>query len=163
MHQLGCVLLHTGGCHQQIIWSVMISSMHGSIWLLPFPLPQGKPRDKSSPLVPGVRNCLKQFFPGDIKRVRQINENIFSLILRRTCKYVSFLGRFNLHKWLRTSRLRILKGKRRNLSEIGWRRLTYQYLSLYLKACFKISKRMYVWCLFEWIFLRKNERNIPSA
>ena len=26
--------------------------------------------------------------------MRQINENIFSLILRSTCKYVSFLARF---------------------------------------------------------------------
>ena len=115
-----------------------ISAMHGSIWLLPFPPPPGKPRDKSSPSAPGVRYCLKQFFPGDIKRVRKI-KNIFSLILRSTCHFSR-----GLDKWLRTSRLRIFKGKPRNLSEIDWRRITYiyQYLSLYLKACFKISKRM---------------------
>ena len=39
-------------------------------------------------------------------------------------KYVLFLARFT--RWPRTSRLRIFKGTRRNLSESGWRGITYQ-------------------------------------
>ena len=39
-------------------------------------------------------------------------------------KYVSFLARFT--RWLPTSRLRTLKEKRRDLSESGWRGITYQ-------------------------------------
>ena len=39
-------------------------------------------------------------------------------------QYVSFLVLFT--RWLRTSRLRIFKEKRRNFSESGWRGITYQ-------------------------------------
>ena len=39
-------------------------------------------------------------------------------------QYVSFLVLFT--QWLRTSRLRIFKEKRRNFSESGWRGITYQ-------------------------------------
>ena len=55
-------------------------------------------------------------------------------------KYVIFLARFT--RWLRTSRLRIFKGKRRNWSESGWRGITYQNKSLSLKVCFETNVRM---------------------
>ena len=41
--------------------------------------PPGNPRDKSSPLGPGVANCLKRFCPGG-REVGQI-ENNFSFFL----------------------------------------------------------------------------------
>ena len=51
--------------------------MHGSI--LPLTIP---PRDKSSPLGPGVGNCLKRFCPGG-RGAGQI-ENNFLFFLRST-------------------------------------------------------------------------------
>lgn len=112
--------------------------MHGSIW--PVTSPPGNPRDQSSP---GVENCLKRSCPYG-KGVGQI-KNMFSLILWSTM-YVLFRTRFA--QWLQTSRLRML--------------ITYQYLSLYFKVCFKISNECaQLWCICEWIiFLQKNEGNI---
>ena len=40
------------------------SIMHGSILPVAIPPPPGQPRDKSSPSVPGVGNCLKPSCPG---------------------------------------------------------------------------------------------------
>ena len=45
-------------------------------------------------------------------------------LLSGFAKYVLFLARFT--RWLRTSRLRLFKEKRSNLSERGWRGITYQ-------------------------------------
>jgi len=46
------------------------------------PSPPGNPRDKSSPLSPGVGNCLKRFCPGG-RGAGQIGNN-FSFFLRST-------------------------------------------------------------------------------
>ena len=119
-----------------ILWLCMVQFD----WL---PSLLGNPRDNSSPSGLGVRNCLKWFGPGG-RGVGQI-KNMFSLILWSTM-YVLFRTRFA--QWLQTSRLRML--------------ITYQYLSLYFKVCFKISNECaQLWCICEWIiFLQKNEGNI---
>ena len=69
--------------------------MHGSIWPVtippPPPPPSGNPQDKSSPLGPGMGNCLKQSCPRGT-RVEQIKNN-FSLILQITCYFSCGLHR----------------------------------------------------------------------
>ena len=92
------------------------------------PSPPGNPRNKFSPSGTGVGNCLKRSCP---RAGGGANE-------KYVAKCVSFFALFV--RWLQTSRLRMFKGKRRNLSERGWRGITYQHLTLYLKVCFKISK-----------------------
>ena len=70
-------------------------------------------------------------------------------------KYVLFLAQYA--RWLRTLRLRIFKGKCWNLLESGWRRITYQYLSLNLKVCFKTSNECVYDACTNGFFLQINE------
>ena len=63
--------------------------MHGSTWpatTSPHPPPPDNSQDKSSPLGPGVGNCLKQSCPRGM-RVGQIKNN-FSLILQIMCNFL---------------------------------------------------------------------------
>ena len=70
-------------------------------------------------------------------------------------KYMSFLARFA--RWLRTSILRIFKGKLRNL----WlKRNNLSILSLYLMVCFTNVRMMRTRMHF---FMEENERNTSSA
>ena len=70
-------------------------------------------------------------------------------------KYMLFLAQYA--RWLRTLRLRIFKGKCWNLLESGWRRITYQYLSLNLKVCFKTSNECVYDACTNGFFLQINE------
>ena len=96
-----------------------------------FPFPSGNPWDKSSPSGPEVGNCLKRSCPGargvGVKQIK----NISSLILRSTCHFSR-----GIHDGCGPQHYVIFMEKRRNLSESGWRGITYQKLSL--KVCFKI-------------------------
>ena len=65
--------------------------------------PSSNSQDNSSPSDPGMEDCLN----GPCPRGRGWGKSQFA-------------------QWLRTSRLRISKGKRRNLLESGWRGITYQ-------------------------------------
>ena len=91
------------------------------------PPPPGNPQDKSSPLGPGVGNCLKQSCPRGT-RVGQIKNNL-SLILQITCYFLH-----GLHKAVEL-KTTYFKGKMQNS---GWRGTNYQDLSLYLEVYFKI-------------------------
>ena len=71
-----------------------------------------------SPSAPGMGNCLKRSCPGG-RGVGQIKNN-FSLILRGTCYFSRAL-----HKGAELKTKYTFKGKRRNLSESGWRGITY--------------------------------------
>ena len=76
--------------------------------ILPVTIPHPHPaptnsQDNSSPSSPRVKNCLNGPYP----RGRGWGKSQFA-------------------RWLGTSRLHILKGKRRNFSESGWRGITYQ-------------------------------------
>ena len=64
--------------------------MHGSILPVTIPPPPGNPRDKSSPLGPGVGNCLKQFCPGG-RGAGQI-ENNFSFFSVKHVTSLLFLS-----------------------------------------------------------------------
>ena len=59
--------------------------MHGSIWPVTIP-----PQDKSSPLVPGVGNCLRRSCCGGRGWGKQ-KINKFSLMLRSTCHFLHSL------------------------------------------------------------------------
>ena len=95
--------------------------------LLPFP--SGNPWDKSGPSGPGVGNCLKRSCPGARGEANQ------EYLLFDFAKYVSFLA-LSIHDGCGPQHYVIFMEKRRNLSESGWRGITYQNLSL--KVCFKI-------------------------
>ena len=92
--------------------------MHGSIWSVT--IPQGNPQDKSSPLGQRLRNCLMCSCPGGRRRCKSKG---ISLWFCEVC-VISFAVCMKL--W--NSRLRILKGKCRNLLESGWRGITIKVL-----------------------------------
>ena len=88
--------------------------MHFSIW--PVTISPGQP-------------------PKQDQRFQHRGGELFEAVLSHgTCHFFALLVR-----WLQTAGLRMFKGKHRNLSESGWRGITYQHLSLYWKVCFKIS------------------------
>ena len=84
VHHLGCAYRRVSSANNLNCDDILLCMVQLAVTIPP---PPGKPRDKSSPSPPG------EFFPWDIKGVRQI-KNIFSLIVRSTWKYVSFLARF---------------------------------------------------------------------
>ena len=105
--------------------------MQGSIWPVPSPPPGQSPGTSPSLRARG----WEIVWGGPVPKVGvgQI-KNIFPLILR------SSRG----SRWLRTSRLRIFKERRRNLSESVFK-------GLYLK-------RMCLWYVLEWILIFGKDR-----
>ena len=80
------------GWHLSNVLSQMLGLCMVQFDLLPSPRPpSGNPQDKSSPLSPGLGNCLKQSCPRGT-RVGQIKNN-FSLILQITCYFSCGLRR----------------------------------------------------------------------
>ena len=78
--------------------------------------------------------------------------------MRRTCHFSSVL-----HETAERRRLlRIFKGKGGNLLECGWRRITYQNLSLYVKLCFKISNERVYDAYCNRLFFAKETNNFFS-
>ena len=94
--------------------------MHGSIW--PVNIPPGNPQDKYSPLGQRLRNCLMCSCPGGRRRCKS---KVISLWFFEVC--VTSLA---VCMKLQNSRLRIFKGKCRNLLESGWRGMTIK-----IKVC----------------------------
>ena len=74
------------------------------------------------PFEPGVGNCLKWSRPGG----RRGGANKKYLLISSVCEVRVISRAVYMTRWLRTSRLLIFKEKRRNLSESGWRGITYQ-------------------------------------
>ena len=68
-----------------------------------------------------------------------------------------FLARFV--RWLRTSRLRVFKEKRRNFLESGCREITYQHLCL--SSSYVLKFQTNVRKVRPW--MKKKQRNISSA
>ena len=83
------------------------------VYLLP-PHPRATPGTSPALRARGWGSCPGGRGLGQIK----------NYLLFDFAQYVSFLVLFT--RWLRTSRLRIFKEKRRNFSESGWRGITYQ-------------------------------------
>ena len=83
------------------------------------PSPPGNPRNKFGPSGTRVGNCLKWSCP----RVGGLANQKY------LAKYISFFALFV--RWLQTSGLRMFKGKHRNLSESGWRGITYQHEGIF--------------------------------
>lgn len=78
--------------------------------------------------------------------------------MRSTCHFSSVLHEAAERRRL----LRIFKGKRANLLECGWRRITNQNLSLYVKLCFKISNERVYDAYCNGLFFAKEANNFFS-
>ena len=78
--------------------------------------------------------------------------------MRSTCHFSSVLHEAAERRRL----LRIFKGKRANLLECGWKRITNQNLSLYVKLCFKISNERVYDAYCNGLFFAKEANNFFS-
>ena len=115
------------GWHLSNVLFQMLGLCMAQFDLLPSHPPSGNPQEKSSPLGPGVGNCLKQSCPRGM-RVGQIKNN-FSLMLHITC-YFSH----GLYKAVQL-KTTYFKGK---MPKSGWRGINDQDKSLYFQVYFEI-------------------------
>ena len=113
-------------------------------------LPPEKLRDKSSPWTPGMENC----WSSPVLEVWGWDNS--------KCE-VPVISRAFHEAAERRRLLRGFNGKRANLLECGWRRITYQNLSLYLKLCFKISNECMYDAYYNGLFFLQKKQIISSA
>ena len=123
--------------------------MHRQLDLLP-----SSPR-KNCGSSPALRarpdgELLKQSCPGGM--------GMGQIKMRSTCHFSSVLQEAAERRRLQRS----FKGKRGKLLECGWRRITYQNLSLYLKLCFKISNQCAYDAYCNGLFFAKETNNFFS-